>query len=153
MADKNEIPEIRAEVLLNQLFPDRDHWEVTMKGTFYRGYNYDLLEYDDKTGIATMTRDGFMKLLPQGLLARELGEKDIKSGAKIRAQEREQQLLKDAFMPIDNYAFSNSLQIEKQVSKLLSGKLNYILKVVFRLRHGEGDQPASQKDSRADCPS
>ena len=44
----NYIPEIRAEFLLNYLYPEvGDQWIVQNEGTFYRNYNSDLLSIDN----------------------------------------------------------------------------------------------------------
>ena len=63
--------EIRAEVLLNYLYPEMENeWIVQSKGTFYRNYNQDLLWLDQKDHKVQLARDGFLKLLPEGLLTK-----------------------------------------------------------------------------------
>lgn len=61
--------EISAEMLLNFLYPEEvDQWVVKDKGTFYRNYTPDVLSVDKKNHYVALSRDGFVKLLPQGLI-------------------------------------------------------------------------------------
>ena len=65
----NNLSEISAEMLLNYLYPDlADRWIVQAEGTFYRNYNRDVLTYDEENAEIQVARDGFQKLLPQGML-------------------------------------------------------------------------------------
>ena len=44
MRKVNNIPEIKAELLLNYLYPEAgSQWSVQNEGIFYRNYNSDLL--------------------------------------------------------------------------------------------------------------
>ena len=79
----NNIPEIRAEVLLNYLYPEvGDQWTVQNEGTFYRNYNSDLLTIDDEGLKAETARDSFIKLLPQGLITSDTDLKGEDSAEK-----------------------------------------------------------------------
>ena len=80
--------QIRAEVLLNYLYPEmEDSWLVQSKGTFYRNYNQDLLELNLEEHKVQLARDGFMKLLPEGLLTRDTDLKGEDVAKKFRELE------------------------------------------------------------------
>ena len=60
MKINRNISQIRAEVLLNYLYPEMSRtWMVQSKGTFYRNYNQDILALYEKEDKAILTRDGF----------------------------------------------------------------------------------------------
>ena len=72
MIINRNISQIRAEVLLNYLYPEMNgKWMVQGKGTFYRNYNQDVLAVYEKENKVLLTRDGFLRLLPEGLLTRD----------------------------------------------------------------------------------
>lgn len=126
------IPEIGAEMLLNYLYPElEERWKVRNEGTFYRNYNYDSLSVYPEKNEVSLARDGFLKLLPQGLISPddELSNGDIK--AKHKEIERRKNILKEAFKPIDTVNFRRRLKIEKEISEVLGEKLEYILKTYF----------------------
>ncbi|MEG1659115.1 MAG: hypothetical protein RR304_00870 [Bacteroides sp.] len=132
MNERIDIKEISAEMMLNYLYPELGNkWIARHKGTFYRNYNKDVVNFDVKNGEVTITRDGFLKLLPQALITLddELKNKDLKE--KIEAIRRNKCLLDETFLPFDTFAFRNSLRIERQVSDLLNQKIDFILKNYF----------------------
>ena len=48
MIEQTNIAEIKAEVLLNHLYPElADQWIVKNKGTFYRNYIEDAMRIDE----------------------------------------------------------------------------------------------------------
>lgn len=126
------IPEIGAEMLLNYLYPElEDQWTVRQEGTFYRNYNRDVLSLDPDTASVRLSRDGLLGLLPQGLLSQE---EDLLSGdRKEKHKELEQhlKLLSEAFLPFDTFNFRRRLKVERSVSELLNGKLEWLLKSYF----------------------
>lgn len=129
---QNNLSEISAEMLLNYMYPEiADKLTVRMRGTFYRNYSSDVLELDETGKVITLSRDGFLRLLPQGLLTYddELHGKEIEG--KHEALKRRRLLLEETFMPLDTFAFRYKLQIEREVSELLNMKLDYILKDYF----------------------
>lgn len=126
------LSEISAEALVNYLYPELEgQWKVENSGTFYRNYNRDVLSYDEETKEIQVARDGFLKLLPQGMLFRDNTLKKGERNRNIREQNRKMRLLKDFFQPFDTYAFRNRLAVERQISELLSDKLNYLLRTYF----------------------
>ena len=69
MSERMDISEMKAEVLLNHLYPElAERWIVKNKGTFYRNYSEDVMRIDEEQGMVALSRDGFLRLLPQGLI-------------------------------------------------------------------------------------
>jgi hypothetical protein len=127
------LSEASAEMLINYLYPEIDEqWSVQNMGTFYRNYTRDLLTYDDDSYDLQLARDGFVKLLPQGLLFTDQGLKKGQRMANIKRQNAKLRMLNDLFQPFDTFAFRRKLAIERQVSELLDIKLEYVLKTYFR---------------------
>lgn len=129
------IPEIGAEMLLTYLYPElEEHWRVRNEGTFYRNYNNDSISVSPDENEVSLARDGFLKLLPQGLISPEdeLLRGDI--SAKHKEIKRRERILKEAFIPIDTVNFRRRLKIEKEISKFLSEKLDYILDTYFNIK-------------------
>ena len=124
--------QIRAEVLLNYLYPEMENeWIVQSKGTFYRNYNQDLLELELKERKVQLARDGFLKVLPEGLLTKtsDLQGEDVSQ--KFKELEWRKELLTEAFAPFDTYVFHKKLTIERYTSELLEHKLEFVLKTYF----------------------
>ena len=129
---KNSIPEIRAELLLNYLYPEIfNQWTSQNEGTFFRNYNSDLLTIDEEKMVAQTARDSFIKLLPQGLLTHETDLKGEDAAEKFKQLELKLRLLRETFKHIDTYRFRESLYVEHQMDSLLQGKLAYILNTYF----------------------
>ena len=112
------LSEISAELLLGYLYPElAGKWMPHHAGTFYRNYNSDVMALYPDEPTVVLSRDGFLKLLPQGML---------------QGENKEQlSVLRDAFLPIDAYWFNSKLQVELQVSQLLQTKLDYVLREYF----------------------
>lgn len=116
MKTKSNISALRAEVLLNHLYPEQsDSWIVTNKGTFYRNYSEDVLQLDAKLSQVSLSRDGLLRLLPQGLVS-----------TKDELKEAE-----ELFVPFDSWRFRDSLRAEEDFAYLLENKLNIILKTYY----------------------
>lgn len=132
MAIQNNISEIRAEMLLNYLYPEiEEKWIARYEGTFYRNYNSDSMYLNVADKEVSLSRDGFLRLLPQGLITRD---EDLKKGDVAENYEelkRRQHLLSETFLPFDTYFFRKKLNIERQTSQLLEEKLYFILKDYF----------------------
>ncbi len=132
MRIERNLYQIRAEVLLNYLYPELEHeWMVRGKGTFYRNYNQDILDFDPEEKKVSLARDGFLRLLPEGLLSKNedlLGED---ASERFKELEWRKELLTEAFSPFDTYVFHKKLTIERYTSELLDQKLEYILKRYF----------------------
>lgn len=120
------VKDIKAEFLLNYLYPELRHeWSTVMRGTFYRNYSDDIIRMDMDTKYLELSRDGFLQLLPSGLLS---PENERTSNEKVH---RRVELLKEAFAPIDTFRFNSSMNIERNVAELLDEEQSYILKEFF----------------------
>ena len=142
MNTKSNISEIRAEVLLNQLYPQlSDSWLVRNKGSFYRNYSEDVLQLDENSCEASLSRDGFLRLLPQGIISEEdeLLGKDFQS--KAEALRERKKLLEELFIPIDSWRFRDSVNNEQEIASLLEDKLNLILKTYYGVDIQEEENP------------
>lgn len=129
---QTQIPQIRAEMLLNFLYPElEERWIARHDGTFYRNYNQDILSLRPEEKEVSLSRDGFLNLLPKGLLSMEdeLRQGDINT--THRELEDQLKVLREAFLPFDSIAFRRQLRIERQISELLDDKLGWILKTYF----------------------
>lgn len=128
MRIKRNLSQIRAEVLLNYLYPEmEDQWIAINKGTFYRNYNQDALAIEEKEGKAILARDGFLRLLPEGLLTKDSDLKGDDIAAKYKELEWRRELLNETFAPFDTYVFRKKLSIERITSELLEQKLQFLL--------------------------
>lgn len=124
--------EISAELLLNLLYPGQaDQWIARNRGTFYRNYSADVLTIDEEFHEVELSRDGYLKLLPQGLLALDSEFKGGEFSDKYEDTARRQRILQEAFMPFDTLAFRRRLRIEQKVSELLNDKVDYLLRTFF----------------------
>ena len=120
-------------MLLNYLYPEMEQeWIADNKGCFYRNYNEDILAvYPDEHRVE-LSRDGFLKLLPQGFISSEddlRRSKDVL--AKSKELERHLHRLNEAFLPLDALHFHRSLKMEHQVSEMLSTHMEYFLKEYY----------------------
>ena len=130
--NKNNIPEIRAELLLNYLYPEMSNqWISQNEGSFFRNYNRDLLAIDEEKMVAQTARDSFIKLFPQGLFTQETDLKGEDAAEKFKQLELRLRFLRETFKPIDTFRFRESLYVEHQMSSLVQGKLSYILNTYF----------------------
>ena len=128
----NHIPEIRAELLLNYLYPEGvNQWITQNEGLFFRNYNSDLLAIDEERMEVQTARDSFIKLLPQGLLTQETDLKGEDASEKFKQLELRLRYLRETFKPIDTFRFRESVYVEHQIDSLLQGKLTHILKDYF----------------------
>lgn len=129
MNTHSNIAEISAELLLNLLYPEqKKQWIVKNKGTFYRNYSTDVLAIDEKTKEVKLSRDGFLKYLPQGLLTTD---EELKKGGLSNPHEalrKRLNTLKEAFVPIDTNIFRRRLDIEGEITELLNNQIDYLLK-------------------------
>lgn len=122
------VHEISAEFLLNYFYPDLcNQWMVVQKGTFYRNYNDDVMAMDKESGLVELSRDGFLRLLPEAFVVNENSDR-----RDIEQTQRRLTMLREAFAPFDTFFFNNDLKVEKHVSHLLDHKLDFVLKNYFQ---------------------
>lgn len=132
MSEITNIAEIKAEVLLNHLYPElTDRWIVENRGTFYRNYSEDVMQIEEDICKVALSRDGFLRLLPQGLITTtdELKGKDFQS--KYEKLKIRKNRLEELFRPIDSWKFRKSMREEKELARLLDEKLDVLLKDYF----------------------
>ena len=132
MKRNTNISELRAEVLLNHLYPEQtDNWIVRDKGTFYRNYSSDILQLDEKLSQVSLSRDGLLRLLPQGLISAEddLRGKDFPT--KYEELTRRKNNLEELFVPFDSWHFRDAVRDEEDLADLLANKLNILLKTYY----------------------
>lgn len=142
MRKVNNIPEIRAELLLNFFYPEAvNQWTAQNEGSFFRNYNSDLFAFDDETMLVETARDSFTKLLPQGLITQEHDLKGENLSEKFKKLELKLRLLRETFKPIDTFRFRDSVYIEHQADALLQDKLSYILKAYFDVDYDKIENP------------
>ncbi len=140
--NKNEQYHISAECLLNYLYPDQmERWRVDCAGTFYRNYSPDVLSLDEESQTVRLSRDSFLRLLPQGTIARDNALKGKDFEQKYEQLQKEEELLLDLFKPVDTLAFRTRLHIERQADQLSQDRLSYLLKRYFDLDLAETTNP------------
>lgn len=127
------IDEIRAEYILTKLYPELDdQWVARHRGTFYRNYSQDAMHIYPEEHLVELSRDGFLKLLPDSFLSDEEElSKDNKGKEGMEALKHRLHLLSEAFMPIDTQRFRTRLQLERAIAPILEMKLQYILQEYF----------------------
>ncbi|MCF0166738.1 MAG: hypothetical protein HUJ89_06240 [Bacteroidales bacterium] len=132
MGETVNIPEIRAEFLLNTLFPERrGQWIARYDGTFYRNYNRDAMQVNEKTGEVSLSRDGLFALLPEGMVTSEnaLRTKDYKG--TWQEMSRRVQVLKEACVPIDTFLFRESMIIENRLQENMDIYWDAFVQAIF----------------------
>lgn len=123
---------MRAEVLLHQLYPELSElWIAENEGTFYRNYREDAIQIDEETHRVKLSRNGFLRLLPQGLIASDDALKNGNFQQRYEELKKRKEELEELFRPIDSFAFRKQLKVEAQVSELLEGKVDFLLKKYF----------------------
>lgn len=125
--------EISAEMLLGYMYPEmQNKWSVKCMGTFYRNYSSDALSVNPAAGEVELSRDGFLGLLPQGMIS---DNEELRTAKDPVAAHNEMswrnRLLLEALSPIDTFAFRYRMAIEKEVSEILHDKIKILLKEYF----------------------
>lgn len=135
MKIKGNIPEGKAEFLLGLLYPEiGNEWDARFNSSFTRNYLSDLTAIDDRSEDAMcveLTRDGVIDLLPDSLLSTD---DELKSGDFKESYEemtRRLRLLRETFRPLDTVLFRHSMKLEGATAKLLSDKLDFLLKTFY----------------------
>ncbi len=117
------IEDVKAEFLLNLLHgDDLASWQIEHKGAFYRNYSPDIMEMDEENRYLTLSRDGFMQLLPNELLS---PPDELRGRAPLEAYQKVQRrlrLLRDAFLPLDVLKMERLLDIEKEAARMLENE-------------------------------
>ncbi len=142
MKNPMHTPEASAEMLLNLLYPElKDKWIVKAKGAFFRNYNPDVLYANEEEKQVNLSRDGFLKLLPQGLITLDDELKGEDFSDRYEALARRHRILQEAFVPIDSFIFRRRLDVETRVSELLNAKVDYLLLKYFHFDRSQEQNP------------
>ncbi len=142
MMERTNISEMKAEVLLNHLYPElADRWIVKNEGTFYRNYSEDAMRVEEDGAKVSLSRDGFLRLLPQGLITSdgELKGKDFQG--KYEELKIRRSRLKELFRPLDSWRFRKEVNKEKHLSQLLEDKLDVLLLEYFHVDRRSEENP------------
>lgn len=127
-------------MLLNYLYPEMESkWIAQCKGTFYRNYNQDVLEIEEDKVL--LSRDGFLRLLPEGLLTKDDDLKGENVLEHYKELEWRRELLSEAFAPFDTFVFRKNLLIERQASEMLESKLDFLLREYFDIQLDQLESP------------
>lgn len=141
---RNQIytPEVSAELLLNLLYPAlKDKWKVKDKGTFYRNYSHDILAIDTEEHEVSLSRDGFLRLLPPGMISNENELKGDNFEEKYAKLDQRKRTLQEAFVPFDSFIFRRRIHVEHEVQELLNSKIDYLLNTYFGFDREHEDNP------------
>lgn len=127
------IPDIKAEFLLNSLYPEyKDKWVTYFDGTFYRNYNSDVLEVYEVLNEVHVSRDSILRLLPEGMLNNQYGLKGTSEWrGKWEKQKKDIEILKCTFTPIDSFLFRESLKLEDKVTEIIDSNSEILFKEIF----------------------
>ena len=142
MNTQKNISELRAEVVLNHQYPEQtDSWIARNKGSFYRNYSEDILQLDEENSQISLSRDGLLKLLPQGLISTEdeLRGKDF--SVKYEELSLRKRHLEELFIPFDSLRFRDAVRDEEDLAYLLENKLKTILKTYYGVEIEEEQNP------------
>lgn len=124
--------ELKAETVLSVLSPDVKHWNVLHKGYFYRNYHPDLINLYTSQKYIETSRNGLMKVLPEGLF---FDPQQLKLGDKDNFKEKKEKLDEIRkfyavfFMPFDSELFDLSLRLES----IINDKSDTIISDLLRI--------------------
>lgn len=126
--------ELKAETVVSVIAPEVKHWDVLHKGYFYRNYHSDLINVDDTAQSIETSRNGLMKVLPEGLFfnPKQLDTKDdVKFKENEKKLEKERLLYASFFKPFDSKFFDLSLSVENFINDKCDGLIPDLLKLFF----------------------
>ncbi len=131
-----DLTNIKAEVLLNYLYPEKHNsWFVEYMGTFFRNYQNDLMDIDLANNKLSLSRDNFIKLLPESALFRKevINRKERKSrrSKQVKEDRSNYENLCGVFSAIDTFRFRESLGYEAFFSSLSENKVAVLLKEIY----------------------
>lgn len=131
-----DLKNIKAEVLLNYLYPERgDSWIVEYEGAFFRNYQNDLLSIDLENNKLSLSRDNFIKLLPESTLFRKevINKKKVSShrSKQIKEDRANYEDLCGIFSAVDTFRFREALGYEAFFSSLSEDKVAILLKEIY----------------------
>ena len=112
--------DLKAETVVSVVSPDVKHWKVLHKGYFYRNYHNDIINLDTINNYIETSRNGLMKILPEGLFFNpqqlKVDEKDDFKEKKKKLDEI-RKFYSEFFIPFDSELFDISLRIENYINE------------------------------------
>ena len=155
MINETDLFDINAEFLLNYLYPDQtDQWQAECAGTFYRNYSPDILSIEKDKTTVRLARDGFLRLLPQGIIAPDNALKGKDFEQKYEQLKKKEELLKDLFKPILQIPSSHRKRDSTVVGKQTYPPTEAIFQLQFRRRKKSihpKNSPATASHQPAAC--
>lgn len=125
-----DITNIRAEFLLNYLYHEESSkWVVKHMGRFYRNYQGDVISIDEEQRRVELSRDNFIRLLPEGLFDRARYGGRQKSS--VQEDRKEMERLCEVFTAVDNVRFQGKLEYESYFAELHRDKVPFLLKFIY----------------------
>ena len=134
MEELYNLHNISAEMLLDTLYPqlEEEGWTVKSSGAFYRNYNEDMMSMDEENKVGELSRNSLLHVLPQGVFADEEDLRNMSDPkAKLESVHINRNRMKDFFVPFNTYDLYLRLKVEREVSDLLSRKLEFVQKAFF----------------------
>lgn len=129
---KSTFDELKAETVLSVISPDVKHWNVLHKGYFYHNYLPDLISVDTSSKSIETSRNGLMKILPEGLFfsPNELDTKDdVVFKKKKGILDYKKSFYTDLFKPFDSVLFDLSLHVESFINETSDNEISILLNV------------------------
>lgn len=144
MQNFKEMPNVKAEMWLNYIYPDMNsRWVVRSSGAFLRNYSEDIIAIDNDSSSLGLSRNGFIQLLPSGLISSDI----VGNAEQVKADNMKLKVLGDIFSPLDTLNFRRSLGVESIVADLTDNKLSYILKTFFDFDYDMESNPYVKRAS------
>lgn len=116
---------LKAEVVLDMLYPDAERFLARTRGNFYRNYSPDTLAADPSTGEVELSRDGLLKSLPESFVTPE------QSSESYEERRYRLSVLADAILPIDSQFLNLYLQAQRRADSVMARKAEIILQRYF----------------------
>lgn len=140
------IGDLRAETLLNAMFPPDMSFHVCTKGTFYSNYCEDVLELslsEIMGNQVSLSRDGLLHILPDGIFFHENACREArKKGDSIEPEKKQ---MAEFFAPFDTEFFNVSRGLELAVHETERDKITLLLDLLYKDDMVKSDNPLIQK--------
>lgn len=133
--------ELSAEALLGLFYEGLEkEWVAYDRGLFFRNYSEDVVSIDEDARTVTLSRDGWLRYLPQELVSPEdeirekkeaAGNRNVDLAAIDEDIRKRISLLGEAFVPLDSFSLRTRITLEKKVQEILDAKRDWILKTFY----------------------
>lgn len=129
-----EYQELSAEMLLSVFFPDIKEWTVNYGSFFSRNYSADLKSCDPNLKTITLSRNGLYDILPEKMFfdQEELRDRESRAFAqRVNEIYEEERSIQKYFLPFDSFYFNRSLNIHRNVQRIMNDKDALLLKMLY----------------------